>query len=104
MVFYRGLYLPPRYVSRICVVPRLPFHLCPLKIPTEDTFPAHSPNHNRTINSASWGAGMTEVYIAFLLLVLLVSVILEGIDGLMLLLRSARRRRDRPHTARPRRS
>jgi hypothetical protein len=34
---------------------------------------------------------MTEVYIAFLFLVLLASVILEGIDGLMLLITTARR-------------
>jgi hypothetical protein len=34
---------------------------------------------------------MTEIYVAFLLLVLLASVILEGIDGLMLLITTARR-------------
>jgi hypothetical protein len=71
------------------------------EIPAKDTFPAHSLNDNRTIYR---GAGMTQIYIAFLLLLLLVSVLLEGIDGLMLLLRSARRRRDRRHTARPRHS
>jgi hypothetical protein len=60
-------------------------------MPPVDTFPAHSLNDNRTINSASWGAAMTEVYVAFLLLVLLVSIILEGIDDSTLLLRSVRR-------------
>ena len=47
---------------------------------------------------------MTEVYVAFLLLVLLASVVVEGIDGLMLLIATARRWRDRRHTAHPRRS
>jgi hypothetical protein len=50
-----------------------------------DTFPSQSLNDNRTINS---GGGMTELYIAFLIVVLLVSAIREAIDDSMLLLRS----------------